>query len=53
MRRVLRSGLRAFKILDWQEIQPEETVRNVDELTSTTMHHSFRQFLPDLKSQKY
>ncbi|MBC2694725.1 MAG: response regulator [Desulfobacteraceae bacterium] len=27
--------------------------RNVDEITSPTMHHSFRPFLPDLKSQKY
>jgi hypothetical protein len=28
-------------------------VRNGDEITSSTMHHSFRPPLPDLKSQKY
>ena len=27
--------------------------RNGDEITSSTMHHSFRPPLPDLKSQKY
>ena len=27
-------------------------VRNVDEITSATMHHSIRPSLPDLKSQK-
>nr|AAU82623.1 hypothetical protein GZ18F2_53 [uncultured archaeon GZfos18F2] len=30
-----------------------EWVRNGDEITSATMHHSFRPPLPDLKSQKY
>jgi len=29
------------------------TLRNGDEITSPTMHHSFRPPLPDLKSQKY
>jgi hypothetical protein len=28
-------------------------VRNGDEITSSTMHHSFRPPLPDLKSQKH
>jgi hypothetical protein len=28
-------------------------VRNGDEITSATMHHSFRPPLPDLKSQKH
>ncbi len=28
-------------------------IRNVDEITSPTMHHSFRPPLSDLKSQKY
>jgi len=28
-------------------------LRNGDEITSPTMHHSFRPPLPDLKSQKY
>ncbi|MBC2694678.1 MAG: HEPN domain-containing protein [Desulfobacteraceae bacterium] len=28
-------------------------LRNVDEITSPTMHHSFRPPLSDLKSQKY
>ena len=28
-------------------------LRNGDEITSSTMHHSFRPPLPDLKSQKY
>ena len=28
-------------------------VRNVDAITSPTMHHSFRPFSPDLKSQKH
>jgi hypothetical protein len=30
-----------------------KNLRNVDEITSTTMHHSFRPPLSDLKSQKY
>ena len=32
---------------------PRIILRNVDEITSTTMHHSFRPPLSDLKSQKY
>jgi hypothetical protein len=31
----------------------EEILRNGDEITSPTMHHSFRPPLPDLKPQKY
>jgi len=31
----------------------EKYVRNGDEITSPTIHHSFRPPLPDLKSQKY
>ena len=30
----------------------QNVVRNVDEITSPTMHHSFRPSLPDLQSQK-
>jgi acetyl-CoA carboxylase beta subunit len=30
-----------------------DVVRNEDEITSSTMHHSFRPPLPDLKSQKH
>jgi len=30
-----------------------KVLRNVDEITYSTMHHRFRQPLPDLKSQKY
>jgi len=30
----------------------KRNLRNVDEIISTTMHHSFRPSLPDLKSQK-
>ena len=30
-----------------------KSLRNVDEITSPTMHHSFRPPLPDLKSQKH
>ena len=29
------------------------SLRNGDEITSSTMHHSFRPPLPDLKSQKH
>ena len=32
---------------------PCDDIRNGDEITSPTMHHSFRPPLPDLKSQKY
>jgi hypothetical protein len=31
----------------------QQELRNVDKITSPTMHHSFRPPLPDLKSQKY
>jgi len=31
----------------------EALIRNGDEITSTTMHHSFRPPSSDLKSQKY
>jgi len=30
-----------------------EEIRNVTKITSPTMHHSFKPFSPDLKSQKY
>jgi hypothetical protein len=30
-----------------------DSLRNGDEITSSTMHHSFRLPLPDLKSQKH
>jgi len=30
-----------------------DKLRNGDEITSPTIHHSFRPSLPDLKSQKY
>jgi hypothetical protein len=36
----------------WQ-IDMTGRVRNGDEITSSTMHHSFRPPLPDLKSQKH
>jgi hypothetical protein len=41
---------RAIKI---RHYSPKTLPRNGDEITSATMHHSFRPPLPDLKSQKH
>jgi len=41
----------AFLTIDLEKIKCY--LRNVDEIISPTMHHSFRPPLPDLKSQKY
>jgi hypothetical protein len=54
------SGIKTMG-LNIEELQEEGSVmisvdpwlRNVDEITSATMHHSFRPPLPDLKSQKH
>ncbi|MBC2694622.1 MAG: hypothetical protein HF982_04965 [Desulfobacteraceae bacterium] len=60
MRRVLRSGLRAFKILDWQEIQPEETCKEFqDEFSAIDflrgfMHDHFNMMtLRDILAERF
>jgi len=46
--------LENFSVIDFVVVgEGEQTLRNGDEITSPTMHHSFRPPLPDLKSQKY
>jgi hypothetical protein len=54
-RRVNGFHPKLFKRANMALADPKTTlvVGNGDEITSSTMHHSFRPPLPDLKSQKH